>query len=384
MKNTKDKKKKKVKLSQIIMMLGFLLIGAFCGYWMGTYIGELISGGEDAGDALLRGLILFIGMYAAMFVQIILHEGGHLIFGLLTGYGFASFRVGSLMWKNENGKLKFCRFSLAGTGGQCLMTPPEMVDGKMPYVLYNLGGSLVNLISAVLFGLLYLLCRDMPMVSILFMMLAVIGVAFALMNGIPLGGVVNNDGHNAISIGKDPESMRAFWLQMKVNELTSAGVRLKDMPEEWFVLPSEESMKNSMVATVGVFTCSRKIDAMEFEAADELMEKILTMDGVIDIYRKLLTMERIYCELIGECRREIVEKWLDKDLKRFMKAMKTNPSVIRAEYALAVLLDRDRERAETCLAAFEKVAKTHPHPVDIEGERELIAYVDQLDAARCI
>lgn len=378
------KTKKKVKLSQIIILIGFLVIGGICGYWMGSYIGEIISEGENAADALFRGLVLFIGMYVAMFVQIILHEGGHLIFGLLTGYGFASFRVGSLMWKNENGKLKFCRFSLAGTGGQCLMTPPEMVDGKIPYVLYNLGGSLVNLISAALFGTLYLLCKDMPMVSILFMMLAVIGVAFALMNGIPLGGAVNNDGHNAISIGKDPESMRAFWLQMKVNELTSTGVRLKDMPQEWFVLPSEESMKNSMVATVGVFACSRRIDAMEFEAADKLMEKMLTMDGVIDIYRKLLTMERIYCELIGECRRDIVETWLDKDQKRFMKSMKTNPSVLRVEYALSVLLEGECEKAEKCLKAFEKVAKTHPHPVDIEGERELIAYVDQINAARSL
>ena len=147
--NATEKKKRKIKPSQIVMLVGFLVVGGVCGWWMGLYVGELISGGENAGDALLRGLLLFVGMYAAMFLQIIIHEGGHLIFGLLTGYGFASFRIGSLMWKKEGDSLKFCRFSLAGTGGQCLMTPPDMADGKFPYVLYNLGGSLANLISAV-------------------------------------------------------------------------------------------------------------------------------------------------------------------------------------------------------------------------------------------
>ncbi len=74
-------------------------------------------------------------MYLAIFLQIILHEAGHLLFGLLTGYRFSSFRIGSFMWILQDGKIRFKRFSLAGTGGQCLLLPPPMVDGKMPYVL---------------------------------------------------------------------------------------------------------------------------------------------------------------------------------------------------------------------------------------------------------
>lgn len=31
------------------------------------------------------------------------------------------------------------------------MNPPDMVDGKIPYILYNLGGSLMNFISALKF-----------------------------------------------------------------------------------------------------------------------------------------------------------------------------------------------------------------------------------------
>lgn len=45
---------------------------------------------------LLSCILSLACLILAVFVQIILHEGGHLIFGLATGYRFVSFRVGSL------------------------------------------------------------------------------------------------------------------------------------------------------------------------------------------------------------------------------------------------------------------------------------------------
>jgi hypothetical protein len=38
----------------------------------------------------LLGLLFF---FASFFVQIILHEAGHLVFGGLSGYRFVSFRI---------------------------------------------------------------------------------------------------------------------------------------------------------------------------------------------------------------------------------------------------------------------------------------------------
>ena len=55
------------------------------------------------------------------------------------------------------------------------------------------------------------------------------------MNGIPMRlGNVDNDGYNALCLGKSPAALRSFWLQMKINQQISRGVRLKDMPEDWF------------------------------------------------------------------------------------------------------------------------------------------------------
>ena len=85
------------------------------------------------------------------------------------------------------------------------------------------------------------------MLSYWFLMMVVIGGAFALMNGVPMRlGTVDNDGYNALSLGKNPQALRSFWIQMKANHAQALGQTLKDMPAEWFVMPSDEDMKNSM------------------------------------------------------------------------------------------------------------------------------------------
>ena len=48
---------------------------------------------------------LAFAFIVAYFANIIVHEGGHLVCGLLSGYGFSSFRIGSLMLVKIDGKL---------------------------------------------------------------------------------------------------------------------------------------------------------------------------------------------------------------------------------------------------------------------------------------
>ena len=88
-------KKKKTDWGGMLMVLFFLLIGGACGLLMLDYMDA--AGVEGFGSFLLYFGLLLLALYAVMYLQIILHEGGHLIFGLLTGYGFSSVGVGSLM-----------------------------------------------------------------------------------------------------------------------------------------------------------------------------------------------------------------------------------------------------------------------------------------------
>ncbi len=372
-----SKQKKKFKFRQIISTLFFLGIGMFCGFFIGMIIGQNFDAEKPIGQTLLIAGGLFFAMYAAILIQIIIHEAGHLVFGLMSGYKFSVFRIFSLTFVKEGGKIRTKRLSIAGTGGQCLMSPPDMIDGKIPVTLYNLGGSIMNIIASTVFLGLYFALKNVPFVSTVMIFFAAIGYIFAIMNGVPMRmGTIDNDGYNAFSMSKSPEAMRAFWVQMKINEQTASGVRLKDLPDEWFKLPSDEDMKNSMVATLGVFICNRLMDKENFEEADKLMKHMLSIEsGMVGLHRNLMICDRIYIELITENRKEIIDEMLNNEQKKFMKQMKNFPSVLRTQYVHALLCENDTAKAENIKTQFENIAKTYPYPSDVQAERELMMNV---------
>lgn len=367
----KNKKKKKLNSATIFSAIIGGIFGFFIVYYMEHTTEWHVFGWND---------IIFLSFaLVACLLHIIIHEAGHLVCGLLSGYQFASFRIGSFMWIKEDEKIKCKRFSLAGTGGQCLMSPPDLVDGKIPYVLYNLGGSLANTVIAVISFGLYFLLKESWVLSTFFIIVALLGVVFALLNGIPMKSkMVNNDGYNALSLGKDKDALRAFWIQMKANEQITKGKRLREMPEEWFNVPTDEQMNNSMVAVLGVFACNRLMDEHKFQEADALMERFVEMDSsIVEIHKNLLICDRIYCELISENRKQKVEEMYNADLKKFMKAMKNYPSVIRTQYVYVLLCERNQEQAKKLKEQFEKVARNYPYPSDAQAERELMGIAEE-------
>ncbi len=370
---------KKKNSGQLLMILIYLMLGAVCGLLMIMTVDSVYTDTLSAGKYLMIFALTLVFMYAAILLQIIIHESGHLVFGLLSGYGFRSFRIGSLILLKEENGVKLRRIHIAGTAGQCIMSPPDMKDGKIPYVLYNLGGSLMNLISSTVFILLSLLFSDIMYLSLFMKILFAVGIFFAAMNGIPMhAGPVDNDGRNTLSIGRSAEAMRSFWIQMKVSDSTALGNRLSEMPEQWFTMPSESGLKNSMIATVAVFRENRLMDMHNFEEALALIELLEAEDtAVAGLYRALLTCDRMYCMLIlnAENAADTVMRLQTKEQLTFMNQMKSFPTVVRTEYLLA-LFRGDTERAEHFRCEFEKCARKYPYAADIESERELIDIAD--------
>ena len=382
--------------SQWLGIVLFILIGAVCGIlFMRTVDGAYETGITQLPKIVYIILLLFF-MYLAMILQIIIHEAGHLIFGLLTGYRFCSFRIFSFMWIKEHDHIRFRKMSVAGTGGQCIMAPPDMRNGRIPVFLYNYGGALINLLTSAICFVLMLLCTPYSLIYAFLMLLAVIGVSFAVINGLPLRiGPVNNDGKNAIELMKNEKVVRAFWLQMKTAEMLSEGIRMKDLPEEWFDLPADEEMENGLTATIGVLTENRLMDGHRFQDADVLAKRLLKLkEGMADLHRFMLICDRIYIRLISEYDPAGLppgEAGQDNDLsigemrtreyKKLVKAMKNDLSVLRTEYAYALLHDNDQTKSERIKNQFEISARSSPYPGEIQKERELLEIAGKKDPA---
>lgn len=375
-----DKDQKKIILwlrraGAVLFLLIAVLYGALAADCMKTFSEMKMTSGGYA--MVLMASVIFL--YTGFFVQILIHEFGHFVFGLLSSYRFSSLRIGNLIWiKNRQG-IHLKRLSLAGTGGQCLMSPPDMEGGKIPFILYHLGGCIMNTVFALILLGGCIFFKTGPFLSAFLLITSLVGFVCAFLNGIPIHfSSADNDGFNAVSLGENPEALRSFWTQLKINEQNTNGIRIKDMPEEWFRVPSDEEMRNSMTAVMGVSAANRMMDAHKFDEAEQLIEHLLRMEsGIAGLHRSLLICDRIYCELIKGSGREWIDYMRDRQQRKFMQAMKNFPSVIRTQYVYVLLFERDVEKAEKIKRRFEEQVRSYPYESDVVSEMELMRTAEQ-------
>lgn len=354
-----------------------LLFGGAIGFVASIALGD--AAGDNSGLYFLYLGVFLVSLIAAFVLQIILHEAGHLVFGRLTGYRFVSFNVMGHIWqKDKEGNVHRGRMQIAGAGGQCLMAPPDYNGGDFPFTAYNLGGVLMNLLVSLVCALLMWL-NPFAVPDILLGCMAGVGVLFALTNGLPIPvASIQNDGRNLLCIRRNLHARRAFWDQMAIAAALAEGTRIKSMPDAWFEPFPEEEMDNPIVSAIAVMNTTRLMDEMNFPAAEEAIRALLARKkGILGLYRTSMACDGAVCELIAGRPGPLTAMLAEEQHAGIMKAMKAHPTILRTQYALALLRDRDADAAARILDAFEKAAKTHPNPQEIAGEREIIFAVQQ-------
>ena len=373
----KDKNKKtSIKMSRS-MTIVCILIGAVSGIVMSSALEYRFERFGFLGELAIKLALLFL----AFPIQLVIHEAGHLVAGFISGYSFSSFRIFNIMFVKEGENIKVRKHSVPGTAGQCLMIPREREDGKTPVIFYNLGGALLNIVSIIPSILLANAFFAHDFIYSFFIFVALDGFIVAATNGIPMKlGTINNDGSNARELWKNDEAQRTFCNQFKIIEAITNGKRIAEMPSEWFFMPSDEGMKNSITASGALFYFNRLMDEGRTEEALDFVEKLLSMDSaLIGLHRAMLLCEKISLTLILERDSTgLSEIYEDAGLQTFLKQMKTNISIIRAQYAYAKLCVRDEVMASELRARFETFAPKHPYAVEVEGERKILNMIDEI------
>ncbi len=359
-----------------VTMLFFCLTGVVCGYFAVVLAKVIPIFVSFVGNIVFYSIALLLWAIIALGLHSIIHEAGHLVFGLLSGYSFLSFRIFSLtLIKREDG-FCFCRQLLPGTLGQCLMNPPKAkAYTEIPYKLYNLGGVIMNYITAFICVIIVLFCKN-SLAFALLLIFAVQGIALAITNGFPFKNTgLPNDGENVRILSDSKISRKAFVMQLEINSALASGKRLKDTPLEWFTLP-DDADKNSITCAIRALAVGRLMDEGKTEEARFLINTLLAdAQALIDIHKSQLSIELLYCELVTENRPDEVKRLLSPEVKLAMKTFSKFPSTMRTEYAYALLHDHDEDKAERIRASFEPVAKNYPYKGDIESEQELMNYV---------
>lgn len=365
-------------MKTVLKLIGGLLLGGLIGLVIGGLIAILFTDTTfseyidkfysfDISEGLAVFLVAIGSFILSLSILIPIHELGHLVCGLLTGYKFVSFRIFNFTLLKENGKFRIKKFAIAGTGGQCLLTPPDLPLEKIPTGWYNFGGVLANLILlsiALPFSFLDL----NPFVAEALWIFILTDVVMILLNGIPMqAGGVGNDAYNMKLLKKNFRSKQGIVNQLRANALIQNGVRPKDMPEYLFSNPKDIDYKNALEVSIPLMYSSRLIDQKKYEEALSDMETLYAhKDEIMPLYVKEIACELVFLYLrTGNI--EEAEKLLDKDLRKYIETYrKMMSSKERLLIAIALYLDKDKEKAE----ALYKTLKARKDEYLLQGEVE--------------
>lgn len=348
-------------MKNILKMVLSLLIGALIGIAAVGGLVLLLEGPEGMMDVVRKasGLPLvdfvvpilhaFAAMALAIVLHIILHEGGHLLMGLATGYRFSSFRIASIAFVRKDGQIRVRRYKLAGTGGQCLMLPPEMPVEQVPFFWYNAGGVIMNVVFALFPLVLLMKCNLTVWWSSWCIMMVIVGLSLAVLNGIPmrLGGM-QNDGMNILILFRTPEKRKDFVRQLQIAVTATEGKRTSEMPAEWFDCDSVDDYRELLRLASRLNHQARLIDEGRFLEAHASVEDLLKhFSELPQIVQLELAGEYIFTECLTEGRKEVIEKYWTKKQSNYVKtSARFSSSKQRILFAYALYAEKDIDKAQ--------------------------------------
>ncbi len=351
-------------MKTIFKLLGGLLLGGLLGLLIGGLVVVLFTDTTwseyiqkyysiDISEGLAVFFVAICSLIVSLLIIIPIHELGHLVCGLLTGYKFVSFRIFNWTFIKIDGKIRIKKFAIAGTGGQCLLTPPDLPLEKIPTGWYNFGGVLANIILLLIVIPFFFLDLN-PFVVEALAVFAMIDTIMILMNGIPMqAGGIGNDGYNIKLLKNNLLSKQGIVNQLRANALIQDGIRPKDMPDALFSNPKDINYKNALEVSIPLMYTSRMIDNFQYEEALYEMESLYShKEEIMPLYVKEIACELVFLYLrTGNL--DKAEALLDKDLRKYIDTYrKTMSSKERILVAIALYLDKDEAKAKEIYEKF--------------------------------
>lgn len=209
-----------------------------------------------------------------LFIITVIHEIGHFVFGLLFGYKFVALVFAFFKFYVENDKLKFKFTKPKQFMGYSSMLPQD--ESIVKYKWYIAGGILFNLLSGVIFYILYI---NSPTENYFLRYLTMSSMLMALLNAFPIkrNSMPASDGAKLWTLSFGKEDKPHFLKMLKFMEVSAAGVRPRELedlidennikfPEQYITLYSV-ALDMHDIETMKL--CSQKLEE-NFDKTNEL------------------------------------------------------------------------------------------------------------------
>lgn len=297
----------------------------------------------DATDAVFYtnlGLITCLGILVFM-ATILLHEAGHLLFGLRAGMKFEEFSVLNFSFKNVDNKIKFIvKPALSGIGGYCKMSlsKDKTYDAKL-LIWHLLGGILVNLFLVVVFGIILLISSNFLLTCVALLGI-ILNLYLGLLNSLPQTSAIGLE-YDMLKVARTKEDEQ--YLIKLFTASTISEDLLRNVPVDKIHLECPTEFKLAGDILLGLVYTDILMKKEEFENAKKILlqienENVNTLSKQNNI---LLKVQFIECELRGDCDINCLAKYWTKDIQQYIVAMSTiHPSFICFDYAYELLMQK--------------------------------------------
>lgn len=328
-------------------------------------------------------LAYFLGVIVFMAAGVVCHELGHLIGGLLSGYRFLSFRLLSLLWQEENGKIVLKKSdALKGiAAGQCLLRPAD--DFKdFRYILYNLGGGMANLLLAAGLFAICVFTVDMEVLYEFCFGGVIMNVLLAILNLVPMvSGGVPNDGKNVRLAAKSEVAKRAFWSMLVYNYEIVEGKRPRELNENDYAIPADADLSNYLLSYCLVIQAERLSDLGFPDEAHEIYQRI-PCQKLPSYYGNAVLCELLYYySAVKKDENKAKDIYTRNKLKKYLDSIK-QPSIMGAHAAYKFFIENDRGAGWKMLRDAKEVNETFPYKGQALAEADRLARLEEGFRAR--
>ena len=318
-------------------------------------------------DLLWLCCLLITMMIFAYIIQILVHEGGHLLFGLIVGYHFLSFRLFDFAVVKQDG-LKIKKYHCPGSFGQCIITPPtkRCLTKRKRFLLPVLGGVLINGILAVFVFPLVIYPGEISfLVRMAAFWICFYGIGFVILNGVPMKGKkISNDGMAAKELYKSLYARDCYDRQMMIARDLIQGLTYGELPKHLIEVKEGADMTNSIIAYHKILEYYYYLDQFNDGKAQDTLQSIIEHMEVLPKWiRNTVKEEQLYLAICKEDQKSI--RTIYKEIKPIIMNGKGDMNLIRVQLSYDIYKNRDKTKEYEVLVPFYLQGETYPYQGEV-------------------
>lgn len=378
---------KKLKKFKYVQYLANVILGGFETAYVGFIAIKLSNQIHKIGFLYVYlyfvvALVLFCLLYYIVyFASIIIHELGHLIFGLKAKLSFVSFNVYKYTFYIADNKLNFKKDTvIPDVLGYCNMSFDKGKKySKKSMILYFMGGIIFNLIL-VFISIILLVCTNNIYLKHVYILIITVNSYLAIYNAIPAtiksGG--GTDALNMIYYLSDEEYINTLSRLNVLQSMLAKGCKLKDIDKNLLCKP--DTFKTNSDVLNALFYVDYLCSNEKYYEASEYAKKILkeAKDFVSKPNMISLKLSLISCIFYTNDNLDEIKELWNEEIKKYLDFIgKIVPVGIAYNYLYATLIEKNEENSKKYLNQFQQLNKKKYDKYQIEEAEKLINDVNK-------